>query len=367
MTLTFNTANIQMPTDQPDTDSETRALTCKLCASPAVIVYRALHDRLYDSKGEWSMSRCISPSCGLMWLDPQPSAEQLAAAYQTYYTHSARQENSLMRQLYLRLRHGYLASRFGYSHDNTNIWWKIVGGIAGLLPHRRAAFDASVMWLPAKPGGRLLEIGCGAGENLAHLAQLGWQVEGIEPDPRAASVARSRGLAITEGGLNVDSFLPASFDAIVLSHVIEHLNDPLEVTKICHALLKPNGLLVILTPNTDAYGHHRYRENWLHLDPPRHLFLFNKTSIQRLAALAGFTDYWSFTTLRDANWTLAGSRMLRNAGHYRMGNLPFAARLLGMGLLYIEWLSMRFNPDCGEEIVLISRQRNASTSAPSTS
>src|SRR5574340_1141638 len=197
-------ATNKMPTGQTDTNRKARVLTCSLCASPAEVAYRALRDRLFDGEGEWSIARCISPACGLMWLDPQPTATQLAAAYQTYYTHSVRQEGSLMRQLYLRLRYGYLASRFGYGHDDTNIWWKIAGRVAGLLPHRRTAFDASVMWLPAKPGGRLLEIGCGAGENLAHLAQLGWQVEGIEPDPRAASVARSRGLAITEGGLNVD-------------------------------------------------------------------------------------------------------------------------------------------------------------------
>lgn len=302
------------------------------------------------------MVRCSSPTCGLMWIDPQPSAAQLAAAYQTYYTHSVRQHNSLLRQFYLRLRLGYLASRFGYGHDNINSWWKIMGRITGLLPHRRAAFDASVMWLPAKPGGRLLEIGCGAGENLAHLAQLSWQVEGIEPDPMAASVARSRGLVISEDSLNANSFLPASFDAIVLSHVIEHLANPLEITKICRTLLKPNGLLVILTPNTDAFGHCRYCENWLHLDAPRHLFLFNKTSIHRLVTQAGFTDHKSFSTLRNANWTLGGSRALRDIGHYHMGNLPFAARLIGMWLLYVEWFHMRFNPFCGEEIVLIAKK-----------
>lgn len=346
----------QMPTDPPDTNSKTCALPCNLCASHAVVAYRALHDRLFGSEGEWSIVRCINPACGLMWLDPQPSSAQLAAAYQTYYTHGVRQNNSPLRQFYLRLRLGYLASHFGYGHGNTSIWWKIMGRITGLLPHRRAAFDASVMWLPAKPGGRLLEIGCGAGENLAHLAQLGWQAEGIEPDPKAASVARSRGLMITEGSLNEGSFPLETFDAIVLSHVIEHLHNPLETTKICRTLLRPNGLLVMLTPNTDAFGHHRYHENWLHLDPPRHLFLFNKTSIHRLVTQARFTDHNSFSTLRDANWTLGGSRALRDIGHYQIGCLSFAARLPGMWLLYVEWLLMRFNPDCGEEIVLIAKK-----------
>ena len=112
----------------------------------------------------------------------------------------------------------------------------------------------------------------------------------------------------------------------------------------------------MLTPNTDAFGHHRYHENWLHLDPPRHLFLFNNASIHRLVMQAGFTERKSFSTIRDANWTLAGSRALHGVGHYHMGNLPFIARLIGMWLLYTEWIHMRFNPFCGEEIVLIARK-----------
>src|SRR5574340_218691 len=158
-------ATNKMPTGQTDTNRKARVLTCSLCASPAEVAYRALRDRLFDGEGEWSIARCISPACGLMWLDPQPTAAQLASAYQTYYTHGTREKDSPLRRLYLRLRAGYLASRFDYNREHTNGWWMTTGRILGLLPHRGAAFDASVMWLPARPGGRLLEIGCGAGEN----------------------------------------------------------------------------------------------------------------------------------------------------------------------------------------------------------
>jgi SAM-dependent methyltransferase len=344
--------------DRSITD-EKHILPCMLCGSPSFIAYRSLHDRLFDSPGKWSLVRCANPSCGLLWIEPQPSAEQITRAYQDYYTHGIRRKYSFARSMYSKLRFGYLASRFGYRRSKTSFGWKCAGRIAGLIPRRRAVFDASVMWLPAKSGGRLLEIGCGAGENLAHLEKLGWQVLGVEPDPKAAAVARSRGLAVIEVILHNSLFEAESFDAIVMSHVIEHLKNPQEAINICHTLLRPGGRLVMLTPNTDALGHRWYREDWLHLDPPRHLNLFNTKSIHRLTNGAGFIDYRSFTILRDANWTLAGSRALRDAGHYQIGNLPLAARLLGLLLLYVEWLWMHCNPECGEEIVLIARKQKA--------
>jgi 2-polyprenyl-3-methyl-5-hydroxy-6-metoxy-1,4-benzoquinol methylase len=302
------------------------------------------------------MVRCANPSCGLFWIEPRPSAEQITQAYQTYYTHAIRRDYSFARFLYSKVRQGYLASRFGYKRPETANAWKLAGRISGCIPHRRAAFDASVMWLPGTLDGRLLEIGCGAGENLAHLKQLGWQVTGIEPDPKAAAVARSRGLTVNEVNLQDGLFAAESFDAIIMSHVIEHLDNPLEATRICHTLLRPGGLLTMLTPNTDALGHHWYREHWLHLDPPRHLNLFNAVAIGRVAAGAGFAEHQIFTVLRDANWTLAGSRALRDVGRYRIGNLPLSARLLGMLLLYVEWLWMLFDQGCGEEVVLIARK-----------
>ena len=60
----------------------------------------------------------------------------------------------------------------------------------GFLPHRRIGMEAMAMWLPWRPGGRLLEIGCGNGDRLDLFQELGWKVAGIEPDPSAALLAQ---------------------------------------------------------------------------------------------------------------------------------------------------------------------------------
>jgi 2-polyprenyl-3-methyl-5-hydroxy-6-metoxy-1,4-benzoquinol methylase len=329
---------------------------CKICGSSGDRLYTSLRDRLYSAPGSWDLVRCNNPDCGLLWISPLPDTVTLAQAYTSYYTHKSRTRDSLIRLLYERLRRDYVSIRFGYQPFKIQLWEKLAGSLIALIPHRKTAWDASVMWLPSKLNGRLLEIGCGAGENLAHLEKLGWQVMGIEPDPKAAAVARNRGLMVTEIPLNDSLFAAESFDAIIMSHVIEHLNNPLEVTRICHTLLRPDGVLIMLTPNTKSLGHRWYRENWLHLDPPRHLNLFNDEAIRLLVSGAGFKNYRRFTILRDANWTLSGSRALRDVGHYQIGKLPFGYRFLGMLLLYVEWVWMFIDQNCGEEIVMIARK-----------
>ncbi len=107
------------------------------------------------------------------------------------------------------------------------------------------------------PPGRLLEIGCGNGR-LLHLAQQGgWTVSGIELSPAlASSVTSQLGIPvevanILEPGLS-DRLGPGRFDVIVLRHVLEHLPDPHAAMALFHALLVPNGHVVLEFPNIDG-------------------------------------------------------------------------------------------------------------------
>lgn len=111
------------------------------------------------------------------------------------------------------------------------------------------------------------------------LRQLGWHVEGLDLDPTAVKVASSRGLAIHLGSLKEQNFPDQSFDPVVSSHVIEHVHDPVGLLGECRRILRPDGKLVIITPNIASWGHAWFRSNWLALDPPRHLHLFKATSL----------------------------------------------------------------------------------------
>ena len=83
---------------------------------------------------------------------------------------------------------------------------------------------------------------------------------------------------------------------ITLSHVIEHVHDPMKVLESCLKLLKPGGKIWIETPNIHSLGHDRFQKNWRGLETPRHLVLFNKVSLREAVLNAGFREVNNLNT-----------------------------------------------------------------------
>lgn len=285
-----------------------------------------------------------------------PDAATLSKAYEMYYTHTPDSGVSKFRRLYLRARNSYICRRFGYPVTEGAWWVRVIGALMAIMPHRRIGMDAMAMWLPWINEGRLLEIGCGNGNRLALFRNLGWETNGIEPDAGAAQLARAKGLNVLSATLQPGAIPAASYNVILMSHVIEHVSDPQEIIRECHRLLRPGGLLVMLTPNTDSLGHRYFGRDWLHLDPPRHLHLFNSRNLTKLCTDTGFRNIRTTTTPRDANWTLGASLILQRGNPYKIGQLPFAAKLFGLCLFYIEWVTLFFQPHKGEEILVMARR-----------
>ncbi len=134
----------------------------------------------------------------------------------------------------------------------------------------------------------LLDIGCGTGHFLEICKNNGWKVTGIEPEKKARDKAN---LLIKNKVFNSDKLknLPKeSFDIITLWHVLEHLPNLEEQVKLIHSLLKTNGTLIIAVPNYNSFDAKHYKSNWAALDVPRHLWHFNKKSIDLLGQSVGF-------------------------------------------------------------------------------
>ncbi|HEV8306496.1 MAG TPA: class I SAM-dependent methyltransferase [Methylomirabilota bacterium] len=99
--------------------------------------------------------------------------------------------------------------------------------------------------------GRLLDIGCAAGELAELLQTLGWQAEGVDREPALVERARGRGIAVRRADFERDP-LPwdsATFDAAVAGEVIEHVIDTDHLLHEAARVLRPNGVLIVTTPN----------------------------------------------------------------------------------------------------------------------
>ncbi len=211
------------------------------------------------------------------------------------------------------------------------------------------------MYLPAVPGGELLDVGCGSGDALKFMQQLGGKTTGVDFDPQAARAAKLQALDVRIRSLESQQFPDERFDAVTLSHVIEHLQDPLRALHECRRILKPGGRLSVVTLNIESLGHRRYGRNWKCLEPPRHLRLFGPAALRTLVERAGFVDVSVRTSIRDAYGIYIGSRAIGRDGVYVMGApQPAAVRLWARAMELGVWFRLKYRPDAGEEIVLLA-------------
>lgn len=329
---------------------------CYICSNEGRMLYRGLNERLCDIQGEWDFKKCPDPECSLIWLDPMPLAEDTGKAYKNYYTHLDLRDNSVtwLRRVYQWIKEGYLARRYGYRSESLEVWKRFLGLLLYFHPGRRENVNFSVMYLPSLPSGRLLDVGCGSGEKIKFMRDMGWQAEGVDIDPVAVSSARAKGLQVRLGPLEGHNYPDNYFDAITMSHLIEHVYNPLGLLIECHRILKPGGRLVVITPNSDSWMHKIFKKSWLALDPPRHLHIFSLMSLQLLIKKAGFQKFRLSTTIREANRLFAASRSIQQTGKYQWGSpIPYHLRLRTRSMQLAEWAILKLKPDLGEEIVLV--------------
>lgn len=262
--------------------------SCPLCGSDQrTLLYEGLRDRIFFcAPGAWTLHRCDGCSCA--YLDPRPTPETISKAYEHYYTHEDEAQGATV-SLWKRIKH---AGKNGYLNRAWDTSFSPASRMIGMLlpPSIKALIDGQMMrHLPRPAGGRsLLDVGCGSGHFLSFAQSAGWRVTGIDPDPQAVETARSNGFNVVLGNIEALAQESECFDAITVSHVIEHVYDPQMLLNSCYRLLKPSGYFWIDTPNIDSYGHSEFKDDWRGLEPPRHLQLLSWTQLQRMLDEAGF-------------------------------------------------------------------------------
>lgn len=137
--------------------------------------------------------------------------------------------------------------------------------------------------------GRLLDVGCGKGLFLDAMRRRGWEVAGVDFTPAAVSIARERfGLDVFEGTFEQAKYPNASFDVVTLWNVIEHVPDPPATIREIGRVLRPGGLVVMATPNADAFDARLFGRYWALWEAPRHFNVFTPATLGRLFEANGF-------------------------------------------------------------------------------
>jgi 2-polyprenyl-3-methyl-5-hydroxy-6-metoxy-1,4-benzoquinol methylase len=146
--------------------------------------------------------------------------------------------------------------------------------------------------LGTQPGHtRLLDVGCSSGAFLASAAAEGLGAEGVEPSPEAAEGARRAGFKVFTGMLQEARFPEASFDALTLIEVLEHLREPLPLLAECRRILRPGGILLATTPNAASWTARAMGSRWEVFSLSAmggHVSFFHPDSLKLLASRAGF-------------------------------------------------------------------------------
>jgi SAM-dependent methyltransferase len=292
---------------------------CPACAERGrELLHGSLADPVYSSPGRWDSWRCLQ--CGSAYLDPRPTAESIARAYESYYTHVGPEAPSEPAGALGRARravlNGYLNSEYGYRREPAT---SMGSALLGRLPQTSLRIDKVIRHLAWEDGGRVLDVGSGNGEFLVQARELGWEPHGIDPDPRAAEHARAAGLDVATGGVE-DVPDDRSYQAITLSHVIEHVHDPRKSVAALRESLAPGGMLWLATPNIESVGHRVFGRHWYGLDPPRHLCVFSRRGLGAMLREAGFQRVKALGAPADARWLFGPSE--RIAAGFKPEGMP---------------------------------------------
>lgn len=257
---------------------------------------------------------CKTSQYGMLY--PRPASDEIAEFYDVadYYTHDKTIATSSREQMKPSF-FGWLLKRLSWEFDDSvyieNEW----------IPHT----------LGREPS-NALDIGCGSGKILARLRAEGHRVVGVDPDPVARDVAHSRGLHVLAGTAEAlpDAISSEQYDAIFMTHVLEHTVDPIQAIHNAIALLKPNGKLIIETPNNAAIGFEQAGAAWRWLDIPRHLNFFTPQSLRAMCELVGLqhqaTEFRGFSRQFLPEWISDEQRIWDRYKAIRNISLPLPRR-----------------------------------------
>jgi len=136
--------------------------------------------------------------------------------------------------------------------------------------------------------GYLLEIGCATGEFLEAANSYGFDAFGIDSSEKYAQYAKSKGLQVKHCRLEDIDFKVKKFDALVMFHLFEHIENPNTFLQKVKNHLSYQGLLMIIVPNLQAVTDKLFGFRCPGFHQKDHLFFYRKSTLSRMLVNNGF-------------------------------------------------------------------------------
>jgi SAM-dependent methyltransferase len=257
---------------------------CSLCGARAQATEAYGYDFEYNTAANpFRFVRCVS--CGHVYLSPRPSPADLPVIYPAnYYT---------------------------------------LAGTGSLVAKLRRAWEGKKVGVYREALGegkkRLLDVGCGDGRFLQVLRDFGpkeWELVGVDFDPAAVERCRARGFTALAKRVEDMAAEDGTFDAVVMLQLIEHVEDPVALTKRVFALLRSKGVFVVETPNLAGWDYALFKKRWWgHYHFPRHWNLFSQASLHRMLEDAGFVIDRSEQLISTSAWTISFGNYFLDRGY----------------------------------------------------
>jgi len=238
------------------------SVRCSLCDKEESLTLFSKKDKFRISEYNFSVVRCNN--CGLLYVNPRPAEEEIVRFYpETYSWKETPEAVSFFGRLIKRLEKIYRDQLLDYEVNK-------------------------VLSYTALRSGKVLDVGCGAGDRLEVFRRKGFDTYGVEISSAAGHAKEHLKLNVVEGDLFKAQYPGDFFDVITMHNVLEHVHSPRKLLQEISRVLKAKGCLIVQVPNIDSIQYRIFGKQWAAFDVPRDLSYFKPLLVTRLLENEGF-------------------------------------------------------------------------------
>lgn len=248
-------------------------MNCKLCNS-------GLLHLLYRLSQGYKIIGCRN--CGLKFLYPIPSKESLLKIYEKDYFDSWGKNYESLKRL----------KELSYESIFREVERFIVPGC-------------------------FLDVGCAFGYSFEVAIRRGWNPYGVEISPEAYMVVEERfPLKVILGDFSQVELRNNFFDLVVMFDFLEHTYNLMDAMVKAYNILKPEGILAIVTPDIDSFTAKLMRRNWIHIKL-EHTFYFSTKTLKLLFIKTGFNPIIFKNFWKAINFSYLKSQIKKYGATYQ--------------------------------------------------